>query len=69
MDEQSNRPAPQRVVEALEASIRDIGEGRVYDARAVQAEARRMLHEHMVSGPAEMLPSGASLALRSRSAD
>ena len=45
MDEQSNRTAPRHVIEALDASVRDIAEGRVLDARAVQAEARRMLAE------------------------
>ena len=46
MDEQSNRPAPRHVTEALDASVRDIAEGRVLDAYAVQTEARLMLADH-----------------------
>jgi hypothetical protein len=46
MDDQTNRAAPRRLIEALDASVRDIAEGRVRDAPAVQAEARRMLVDH-----------------------
>ena len=56
MDEQSNRSAPQHVLEALAASVRDIAAGRVFDARAVQDEARRMLDEHTVAPESRELP-------------
>jgi hypothetical protein len=46
MDEPSNRAAPQHVIEALDASVRDIAAGRVYDARGARAEARRILADH-----------------------
>jgi hypothetical protein len=62
MDEQSNRPAPRDVIEALDASVRDIAEGRVLDAHAVQAEARRMLADH------ERAQSGTPASRRGRTA-
>ena len=46
MDEQINRTTPQRVIDALDASVRDIAEGNLHDAQSVQAEARRMLADH-----------------------
>jgi hypothetical protein len=35
MDDQTNRDAPRDLIEALDASVRDIAEGRVQDAQAV----------------------------------
>jgi hypothetical protein len=46
MDDQTNRDAPRDLIEALDASVRDIAEGRAQDAQAVQAEARRMLVDY-----------------------
>ena len=46
MDEQTRRPVLRHIVEALEASTRDIASGNVHDARSVQGEARRMLADH-----------------------
>jgi hypothetical protein len=69
MDEQSNRPAPQHLIEALEASVRDIAEGRLHDARAVQAEARRMLAGHKSARSVENSRRHATPSPRSRSAD
>jgi hypothetical protein len=51
MDEQSNRPVPPQTIEALDASVRDVAEGHVVDARAVQSEARRMLADHERAPP------------------
>ena len=62
MDEQSNRPAPRHVIEALNANVRDIAEGRVLDAHAVREEARRMLAEH------ERAQSGTPAPRRDRTA-
>lgn len=69
MDDQSNRPAPQHLIKALEASARDIAKGRLLDARAVQAEARRMLDEHKAARSVEISPRHATPSRRSRSAD
>ena len=46
MDDQTSQPASQRVIDALDASVRDIAEGNLHDAQSVQAEARRMLADH-----------------------
>lgn len=46
MDEQINWDGPQHIVEALDASVKDLTAGRVLEADAVQAEARHMLAEH-----------------------
>jgi hypothetical protein len=46
MDDQARRSARQHIIETLDASVRDIAEGNVHDAQAVQAEARRMLADH-----------------------
>ena len=43
MDDLTNRRTPQHVIEALDASVRDIAEGNLHDAEFVQAEARRIL--------------------------
>jgi hypothetical protein len=67
MDEQSNRPAPHSLIKALKASVQDIVTGRLLDASAVQAEARRMLEEHKAAGSAEVSVRHATP--RSRSAD
>ncbi len=49
MDDQTNRAAPRPVIEALDASVRDVAEGRVHDAQIVQAEARRMLADYQAA--------------------
>jgi hypothetical protein len=52
MDDQTSRPASQRVpasqsvIDALDAGVRDLAEGNVHDAQSVQAEARRMFADH-----------------------
>ncbi len=46
MDDQTKRSAPQPIIDSLESSVRDIADGNVHDAEAVQAEARRMLDGH-----------------------
>jgi len=46
MDDQTSHPASPRVIDALDASVRDIAEGKLHDAQSVQAEARRMLADH-----------------------
>jgi len=43
MDDRINQAAPRHVIEALDASVRDIAEGRVDDALGACDEARRML--------------------------
>lgn len=68
MDEQSNRPAPRDVIEALDASVRDIAEGRVLDAHAVQAEARRMLADHERAQSGTPAPRRGRTARRARPA-
>ncbi len=45
MDHQISRSAPQHIIKALDDSLRDIAEGNIHDAQAVQAEARRMIAE------------------------
>lgn len=69
MDEQSNRPAPPHVLEALEASARDVAEERLFDARAVQAEARRMLDEYKAARSGEFPAKRARPLSHFRSAD
>jgi len=68
MDEQSNHPAPRHVIEALDASVLDIAEGRVLDAHAVQAEARRMLADHERARPGASAPRRDRTVRRPRSA-
>jgi hypothetical protein len=46
MDDQTRLPAPQHIVDDLDESVRDIVEGRLHDAKAVEAEARRMLDDY-----------------------
>jgi hypothetical protein len=46
MDDQINRPTPRQVIESLDASLRDVAAGRLHDAHAAQAEARRLLAEY-----------------------
>jgi hypothetical protein len=46
MDDQTSQPASQRVIDAADASVRDIAEGNVQDAESVQAEAHRILADH-----------------------
>jgi hypothetical protein len=47
MDAQTGRPVPRHIIEALDASVRDIADGKLHDADSVQAEARRMLADHV----------------------
>jgi len=68
MDDQTSRPVSQRVVDALDASVRDIAEGNLHDAQAVQVEARRMLAEHEHRQRAAPRSSAAPRARRIRSA-
>jgi len=68
MDDQIRRPVSQRVVDALDASVRDIAEGNLHDAQAVQAEARRMLAEHERAQRAGSRSAAAPRARRARSA-
>ncbi len=59
MDDHATHAAPRHVIEGLDASVRDIADGRVHDAQAVQAEARRMLADHQAarsSAPASRRP-------------
>lgn len=49
MDDQANRTAPRHVTEALDASVHNVAEGRVHDAQAVHAEARRMLADYQAA--------------------
>jgi hypothetical protein len=46
MDEETNRPVPRHIIEALDASVRDIAEGNTRDAESVQDEACRMLADY-----------------------
>jgi hypothetical protein len=46
MDDRTNQAAPRHVLEALDASVRDIAEGRVHDALGACDEARRMLEAY-----------------------
>jgi hypothetical protein len=46
MGKQSSHAVPPTVIEALDASLHDIAEGRLQDAQAVQEEARRLLAAH-----------------------
>jgi hypothetical protein len=56
MDDQVNRPAPRHVIEFLDASVHDITAGRVHDAHAAQAEARRLLAEHEIAASSRRGP-------------
>jgi hypothetical protein len=67
MDDQINRSAPRAVIEALDASVRDIAEGRLQDARAVQADARRMLAEHQAGRSTAPAATRANPPRRNRS--
>lgn len=67
MDEQNN-PATRRVIEAMDASIRDIADGRVHDASSVQAEARRILADHEDARSGTSVPRRDRTARRTRSA-
>jgi len=66
MDEQTNRHVPQHIVEALDASVRDVAAGRVHEADAVQAEARHMLAEHEAGRAKTALPRRATTGDRTR---
>lgn len=68
MDEKSNRPTQRLLIDALDASVRDIAEGRVHDARTVQAEARRMLADHDDARSGGFAPHRDRTAWRTRSA-
>lgn len=46
VDDRAERAAPLTIIEALDASARDIAAGAVSDASDVQAEMRRMLVDH-----------------------
>jgi hypothetical protein len=46
MDDQIRLPTPQHIVDDLDTSVSDIVEGRLHDAKAVEAEARRMLDDY-----------------------
>jgi hypothetical protein len=46
MDERTNRPTPRHIIDAVDASVRDLAEGNTHDAQAVQVEANRMLTGH-----------------------
>lgn len=66
MDEQTNRDVPQHILEALDASVRDLAAGRVHEADAVQAEARHMLAEHESGRANTGLPRRATTGGRTR---
>jgi hypothetical protein len=54
---------PKHIVESLDASLADIAAGRLADADAVQAEARRLLADHEAkrsSGHAPKQPTRAA---------
>ncbi|MDB5401865.1 MAG: hypothetical protein JWQ55_3883 [Rhodopila sp.] len=51
-DERTNHPVPRHIIEALDASLRDIADGNVHDAASVQAEARRMVADYERAQPA-----------------
>ena len=68
MDDQTAPPTSQRVVGALDASVRDIADGKLHDAQSVQTEARRMLADHERAQRAAPRPPAASRARRARSA-
>lgn len=63
MDDHIRRKVPQNVIESLDASVRDIAEGRLHDALAVQAEARQMISDHGKTGAEER---SAAKVLRAR---
>jgi hypothetical protein len=65
MDEQTSRPVPRHITEALDGSVRDIADGNVHDAKSVQAEARRMLADHERT---RVATPGSSPAKRARTA-
>ncbi len=68
MDDQTRRPTPQRIIEVLDASVRDIAEGNVHDAQAVQAEARRILADHERTQPTTPRSPSGKPARRTRRA-
>jgi hypothetical protein len=68
MDDQSTPPTPQHVIDDIDASLRDIAEGRVHDAKDVQAEARRMLVDHERSRRTAPASAAARATRRIRSA-
>ncbi len=68
MDDQTSRSPTQRVIDALDASVRDVAEGNLHDARSVQAEARRLLADHERPRRAGSGSQAVRPARRSRSA-
>jgi hypothetical protein len=46
MDDQAERTAPQALIQSLDASLRDLETGAVFDAAGVQAEVRELLAEY-----------------------
>jgi hypothetical protein len=68
MDDLTNRRTPQQVIEALDASVRDIAEGNLHDADSVQAEARRIFADHGPPPPAAPRSVRGKPARRSRPA-
>jgi hypothetical protein len=67
MDDRTNRPASPDVVDALDASARDVAERNLHDARSVQAEALRLLADHERARHAASGSRAAPLAKRGRS--
>ena len=68
MDDQTSQPASQRVIDALDASVRDIAADNLHDAQSVQAEAHRILADHERARRAVAAPHAARPARRARSA-
>ena len=66
MDDQTSRPASQRVIDAADARVRDIADGSVHDAQSVQAEARCMLADYERAQRAVPRSSVANPARRAR---
>lgn len=67
MDDQTNRAAPHHVTEPLDASVRDVAEGRVHDAQIVHAEARRMLADYQAARSVAPVSRRPGSARRTRS--
>ena len=58
MDDQPKRTPPPTLIEALDASVRDVAAGAVSDAADVQSEVRRMLADYERLHPPAGRPSG-----------
>ena len=68
MNDRIENPTPRHIVDACEASLRDIAEGNVFDARDVLAESQRALDAYRLAHPTAAVTRRGKPAKSSRAA-